>query len=439
MKIAQFKVENLFNSFTHVIDFKNETGITLMLGQNGLGKTVMLNLIKSIFSYNFDKVLDVCFSKVVITFDNNNKIELEQRIEKDNIHDLIFYYYEKDNLISQDSLHAMAENSDKAMREIREYILPYYRRFDENEWVDRRSGERCTTNELILLHNDLIPKEILTKWRKYPIWLTDVIDLFNVNLIETQRLLTTVQIEERYSRPHKEYRNTVEEYSKELLAEINAKLASSTELAAKLDRTYPNRLIDRLKNISDISQKDLNCKLNDLEIKRKRLSIVGLIDLKEEPVLQSISNQEKAIKEVLLVYIDDSNKKLEVYDSLADKIELLMRIINSRFLFKKLSINRDTGFNFVSTKNGQAIDLNKLSSGEQHMLILFYQLLFKYSSQTLLLIDEPEISLHISWQKRFIEDLQQILKLNSMEILIATHSPSIIGKNWGLTVDLDKA
>ena len=294
MKIAQFKVENLFNSFTHVIDFKNETGITLMLGQNGLGKTVMLNLIKSIFSYNFDKVLDVCFSKVVITFDNNNKIELEQRIEKDNIHDLIFYYYEKDNLISQDSLHAMAENSDKAMREIREYILPYYRRFDENEWVDRRSGERCTTNELILLHNDLIPKEILTKWRKYPIWLTDVIDLFNVNLIETQRLLTTVQIEERYSRPHKEYRNTVEEYSKELLAEINAKLASSTELAAKLDRTYPNRLIDRLKNISDISQKDLNSKLNDLEIKRKRLSIVGLIDLKEEPVLQSISNQEKS-------------------------------------------------------------------------------------------------------------------------------------------------
>lgn len=439
MKISQFKVENLFNSFTHVIDFKNETGITLMLGQNGLGKTVMLNLIKSIFSYNFDKVLDACFSKVVITFDNNNKIELEQRIEKDNIHDLIFYYYEKDNLISQDSLHSMAENSDKAMREIREYILPYYRRFDENEWVDRRSGERCTTNELILLHNDLIPKEILTKWRKYPIWLTDVIDLFNVNLIETQRLLTTVQIEERYSRPHKEYRNTVEEYSKELLAEINAKLASSTELAAKLDRTYPNRLIDRLKNISDISQKDLNSKLNDLEIKRKRLSIVGLIDLKEEPVLQSISNQEKAIKEVLLVYIDDSNKKLEVYDSLADKIELLMRIINSRFLFKKLSINRDTGFNFVSTKNGQPIDLNKLSSGEQHMLILFYQLLFKYSSQTLLLIDEPEISLHISWQKRFIEDLQQILKLNSMEILIATHSPSIIGKNWGLTVDLDKA
>ena len=140
-----------------------------------------------------------------------------------------------------------------------------------------------------------------------------------------------------------------------------------------------------------------------------------------------------------MVYIDDSNKKLEVYDSLADKIELLMRIINSRFLFKKLSINRDTGFNFVSTKNGQPIDLNKLSSGEQHMLILFYQLLFKYSSQTLLLIDEPEISLHISWQKRFIEDLQQILKLNSMEILIATHSPSIIGKNWGLTVDLDKA
>jgi len=62
--------------------------------------------------------------------------------------------------------------------------------------------------------------------------------------------------------------------------------------------------------------------------------------------------------------------------------------------------------------------------------------LFKTDSNSLILIDEPEVSLHISWQNSFIKDLKEITKLNDLDIVIATHSPDIIADNWNLKVEL---
>jgi predicted ATP-binding protein involved in virulence len=142
------------------------------------------------------------------------------------------------------------------------------------------------------------------------------------------------------------------------------------------------------------------------------------------------------LKHVLSIYIEDSNEKLSTYDDLANKIELLLKIINERFLYKNLSIDKKRGFVFTSTISGKDIPLSGLSSGEQHELVLFFQLLFTTEPNSLLLIDEPEISLHISWQKELINDLRQVIRINNLSVIIATHSPDIIGNYWDLTVKL---
>ncbi|NET57213.1 MAG: AAA family ATPase, partial [Symploca sp. SIO2E6] len=69
-------------------------------------------------------------------------------------------------------------------------------------------------------------------------------------------------------------------------------------------------------------------------------------------------------------------------------------------------------------------------------LIMLYELLFKVEPKTLVLIDEPELSLHVGWQVEFIKDLQEITKLADLDILMATHSPDIIQNRWDLTVEL---
>ncbi len=179
--------------------------------------------------------------------------------------------------------------------------------------------------------------------------------------------------------------------------------------------------------------------MKDLEHKREKLQKVGLIDLQNQPNINLINRKEdNQIFQVLQVYIEDSWKKLEDYDSLANRIDLFINIINDRFLQKKIYISKNKGFYFKSTKTDKEIPLKSLSSGEQHIIVLYYELLFKIHEESLLLMDEPEISLHIAWQKRIIEDLKNIIKLKPMEIIIATHSPAVIGKNWDLTIELNE-
>ena len=68
--------------------------------------------------------------------------------------------------------------------------------------------------------------------------------------------------------------------------------------------------------------------------------------------------------------------------------------------------------------------------------MMLYELLFKVKPDSLVLVDEPELSLHILWQQMFIRDLQDIIRLADFDVLIATHSPQIIHDRWDLTVEL---
>ncbi len=86
------------------------------------------------------------------------------------------------------------------------------------------------------------------------------------------------------------------------------------------------------------------------------------------------------------------------------KLEIFSTILNERqFVFKQLEISPDFGFRF-KTEDEKELSLTELSSGEQQEVVLLYELLFRVSHNTLVLIDEPEISLHVAWQKEVLND-----------------------------------
>jgi len=109
-------------------------------------------------------------------------------------------------------------------------------------------------------------------------------------------------------------------------------------------------------------------------------------------------------------------------------------IVNERILFKSFELSTD-GFRFVA-KNGSEVPLAALSSGEQQLLILYSQLLFEFGPDTLVMIDEPELSMNVVWQRNFLKDLQRIIELRKFDVLIATHSPQIIHDKWDWMVPL---
>lgn len=146
-----------------------------------------------------------------------------------------------------------------------------------------------------------------------------------------------------------------------------------------------------------------------------------------------VTQVDPPMRAVLSVYAQDALQKLSVFDRLYARVDTLKRIANDRLLYKQVSVGAD---GLTVTANGSSIDLEMLSSGEQHELVLICGLLLETAENSLILIDEPELSLHVAWQEKVLEDLEEMASLSNFQVLLATHSPEIIGDRWDLTVEL---
>ena len=156
----------------------------------------------------------------------------------------------------------------------------------------------------------------------------------------------------------------------------------------------------------------------------------------ETPVPLPAGNLADSERKVLWVYLDDVKNKLQVFNWLLPRVELFKDIVNSRFSYKKFKVDRERGFIFESDHDGSIVPPRALSSGEQHEIVLTYELLFKAPAGSLIFIDEPELSLHVTWQRKFLEDIASIAELADLDFLVATHSPSIIDNRRDLMVKL---
>ena len=95
----------------------------------------------------------------------------------------------------------------------------------------------------------------------------------------------------------------------------------------------------------------------------------------------------------------------------------------------------ETGKKIVRTENeirfeqiGETLMPYQLSSGEKQMLVILLTVLIEDGQNYVLFMDEPEVSLHVEWQKRLID---LILELNSnVQIILTTHSPAVIMNGW---------
>jgi predicted ATP-binding protein involved in virulence len=275
-----------------------------------------------------------------------------------------------------------------------------------------------------------------------PEWLTNLKSNLSVRLIESQRLLdVTNSLNYRKSSgmvaQGSSMLPTVSKYSNEIAQILRDKFTEYGMISQSLDRTFPTRLVQRQPSPT-LTVEELRDRLDRIELKRSSLIDVGLLDRdgsdNSEFPLQTPAIDENT-KNILSVYVDDVEEKLSIFNDLTKKLELLRRIINDKFTYKQITFDKKRGFVF-KTLHSDPLSPTDLSSGEQHELVLLYELLFKVEPKSLVLIDEPELSLHVGWQVNFLKDLQEVTKLADLDILMATHSPDIIQDRWDLTVEL---
>ena len=265
----------------------------------------------------------------------------------------------------------------------------------------------------------------------------NVLNQINIVVIETQRLFTRHKNGEsvpRYRREVPVQRVTVEQYSKDMVLKIKECQRESGEIGSSLDSSFPQRLLEA-QHPPLATKENIQEEYTRQSEYRDRLMKAGLLTAKISVPLTPEGLEENERK-ILWAYLDDVQKKLDVFDSLLRRVELFKEIINSRFSYKKFEIDKDRGFVFKSDRDNSVVPPTALSSGEQHEIVLTYGLLFRAPAKSLILIDEPELSLHVTWQSQFLEDIARISELADLDFLVATHSPFIIHDRRDLMVKL---
>ncbi|WP_127558294.1 AAA family ATPase [Saccharospirillum alexandrii] len=430
MKLKKLVINGLFGHFNHDVRFK-DGNITIITAPNGYGKTICLKVIDAIFNKKLAFLCDLQFSLIEL-HTSHGTLSIRKDVEEKPL-TIVLGHSDVDLTHEYQKEYEFSKIKKHSVNYIDEHI-PFLQRVGPREWIDHRTDEVFSFEEVVDSFSDYLPDELTIK--NYPEWYQKFSDSLNAHFIQDQRLIQRKVHHQRGRRTS--FTDTIEKFADELSDLIRESGFRSSHTSQQLDSTFPERLLRNDENFIAMGAEELKEELQKLQARRNDLSSFNLLSSAQHlPALQVLDEIKSEDTKVLTLYVQDTKEKLASYDDIYRKIELFSRILNNKRLsFKKIRISAEEGFHFT-TDYGKALKLTQLSSGEQHQVVLLYELIFKTEKNILVLIDEPEISLHVAWQKEFLKDLKEIIEIQDMPVVIATHSPQIIDGNWELTIDLE--
>lgn len=113
----------------------------------------------------------------------------------------------------------------------------------------------------------------------------------------------------------------------------------------------------------------------------------------------------------------------------------LVDTVNRFFAPKSISFSIQNGIR-VADRRGMQLNPNVLSSGEKQLLLLFCNCFHATSRPSIFLIDEPELSLNIAWQRHLLDALTGFSADGGAQFVLATHSLELLAKHRPNTVRL---
>ena len=386
--MTEIRIRKLFGRFNYHFSIGDEANrrITILSGPNGFGKTMLLECLNAVSESDLSFFLNLKFDNFEVERENGN-IRIEKLEDGLKVNGNVISK-EDINLSSRGIIRRKMVDEDHDQFRANLKVLNEMQRVFGKIFYIR--GQR-----LVDIENDKYFISNQGEVRKY---LKKSVDV--VSSIPEKFALQVSKLDSEYS-----------------------------QLSNKLDSTFLKRLFELKEGIDE---RDFNEKIELVRSKIKKLNDSGISKIGTLSVTTFRPEDARALK----IYFEDFDKKYQVYETMIEQIELFKTIINNHFLFKHLEITEDQKLTIVDNDTDEKIRLNYLSSGEQEIMVLYYKLLFEIPKNTLVLVDEPEISLHIAWQRMFVKYMRKIVSLKSIYAIIATHSAQIVSGNRDIQYDL---
>jgi ABC-type lipoprotein export system ATPase subunit len=274
-----------------------------------------------------------------------------------------------------------------------------------------------------------------------PPWAEELSNAFPVAYVTDQRLVVEPTLQRSPSGRIRQPQTSalaVEVASRKIANEMRQVDSAYARTSQQQDRRFPRDVIAAMSRRTPVALEDLKSLLSDVDERRESLRDVGLLDrdYQYEPELDENSLVAEHVRPVIQTVLQSTLEKLGVLENLAGRLQVFQQFLNRRFADKAMELSRRNGVRF-RLKTGGVITPSELSSGEQQMMVLAYEILFRTSEGTLVMVDEPEISLHVLWQDTLIDDLTAMGSASDLQFLLATHSPVLLGGHPELERSLD--
>ena len=140
---------------------------------------------------------------------------------------------------------------------------------------------------------------------------------------------------------------------------------------------------------------------------------------------ESPVSKRARVGEILLAYLDTLSARFDALQQIENSIRQFTRNINDYFSGKVVTLSVEHGLS-IQTSRGQPLAPAELSSGERHLLLLFCKVMVARDSAAVYLIDEPELSLNVKWQRMLLGSLLALTEGKTTQFIIATHSIEMI-------------
>lgn len=419
--IKSFSVHGLFGTDDVHIPF--EENIKILVGENGIGKTQVLNLFYYTLTRNFFRLGEFSFDKLILEFHEENPIE----ILKSSIDEFSQEIY--NHPVIRDFIDQFGYSQLEMLRNRFIQIKPNRRKLQDFEYNSRykfpislifsvfEKLELNKENKSYLfsdcekkIESGIEGSDILY----FPTYRRVEEDLYNLGYSDDQLLNqenTLIQfgmddVQKRFDN----IQNTIDKLFKDGFSEISSEILSQL-LEDEEDVTDS----DFLKTIED----------NDVEILVARVGN-RMSEPKKERIRELLLKKEAKLKDSSRIFF--LKKLIDIYSSqkeLDNSVKKFRDVCNEYLINKKVFYDESAiKISIKSERNSCDIVLNKLSSGEKQIISMFSKIyLSEGDKRFIVLFDEPELSLSMLWQKQLLPD---IFKSGKCEFLLAvTHSPFI--------------
>lgn len=419
--IQHVTVEGLWGVKSFDTDF--HTDINILIGQNGSNKTTFLNLIEACLMVDKRVFMQIPFRKIVF------------------------------QLISQSGImeNLIVEHVSEEKRELVRYYIPnegcldivVYGGDEDDRFYPGRPG--MGSREIMRLR-DILHKKVSMSWLS--------VDRFNDAYddrrgYEERRLYKNVvdlKLESLLDKLSM-YRLQLVEQTNKLTTELNQQVLS----LLLYDDETDNFDGFKLERFESLDPKEIQTSLYRVfkqmgNMEQMKNKIQMHIDRLSEAVNRMKNNIQLTRNDVAsLVLIGKTLRIIELSKTYKESVDNTLKpITNYQKILKKFikdknfSFSEDKGYLEITWANPQLANkrlshlrVHNLSSGEKQLLILLTQTLLQENAPYIFIADEPELSLHIEWQKYIIGAINELNPY--AQVIVATHSPEIAGQ-WSKNI-----